>query len=593
MKRHGVLLGGGFVVAWTLVAVGQQSQTQTLARRIVVIPDCRIRPLEEVEVPAQVAGVLTEVLVKKYSAVKAGQIIARVDDRLAKIELRSKQIAKDDESGLLKAEAAEREQSAALEEATELRKRNVESDSRVRLKKAQLEVAQQNVNSEQEKRKLTIEQHEAAKTQVEMHLIRSPIGGVVVEVHKKTGEAVEAREKVMRVIRDDVVRVEGAVHALEAAHLQPGMAVEVTPNIALSSNLHYRHAAPVLAVKMLADGRHCASADQLGVIHVWNIASQSHERELRGHERPVHCLAASPTDPNLLVSAGDDKLIYVWDIAAGKSNPIATNGSPVLSAVLHPTQPELLITGHEDRKIRIWNLQTANEVPEKSPFDGHTSFVTSLAMTADGKYLVSAGNDRTVQIWDFDAGKPLYGAFRGRSLDVRQIGISPDGKAFLFSSDAALQLRAIADGGLVTTLESRSGPFNDVAVFAPGSGFVLTASTGKLELWRPQADGRPSSIVRTYEGHTAPIRCVDFAADGRFFVSASEDGTVRIWEAPTRKQIESERTRGVVVLHQSVDPASQMMSVYTEVTNPGNVLQPGRFATMVIYPIRELRQHAE
>jgi WD40 repeat protein/biotin carboxyl carrier protein len=588
MKR----LAGVPVLGLVGLTLWATAQTPPLPRKTIVVTDCRIRPVEDVEVPARVPGVLSEVLVKRFGVVKKGQVIAKIDDRLALIELASKKIAKENEAPKLEAEATEEEYAASLEEQTQLQQKGAASSSTVRLHKARVKVAQRRVDNETAKLDQAAQEYKAAKTQVEMHAVTSPIDGVVVEVYKYGGEAVEAREKVVRVIRDDIVRIEGAVDALEAAHLRPGMPVEVVPNITLASSQHYRHTAAVNAVKVVGAGDRCVSADQLGVIHVWNVAQRTHEKELRGHERAVQCLAVCPTDPNTLASAGEDRAILVWDLSAGASTPIPTNGSPVLSAVWHPTQPQLLVTGHEDRKIRVWDVKAGREITERYPLEGpHTGFVTSLAMTPDGRYLLSTGNDQTVQVWDFDAGKPLYGAFRGRSPEVRQIGISPDGQAFLFNSYDLLQIRSIRDGTQRSSLESRSGPFSDVAVFAPESGFVLTAATNRLELWRPGANGRPSRLVRSYEGHSLPIRSVDFAPDGAFFVSGSEDHSVRIWEVPNLAQAESERVRGVVVLHQSVDPASQKLALYTEVENPGAILQPGRFATMVIVPGPD-REHA-
>jgi WD40 repeat protein len=70
-------------------------------------------------------------------------------------------------------------------------------------------------------------------------------------------------------------------------------------------------------------------------------------------------------------------------------------------------------------RVRLWDLsgtapvQLAS-VPAHIPaqFDG--AAVSSVAMSADGKLLVSGGHDRTVRVWDIADGKPVE---RGKALN--------------------------------------------------------------------------------------------------------------------------------------------------------------------------------
>jgi hypothetical protein len=50
---------------------------------------------------------------------------------------------------------------------------------------------------------------------------------------------------------------------------------------------------------------------------------------------------------------------------------------------------------------KIWDLEAAKET---LTLLGHTDDVTSLVLSADGKRLFSGSLDKTIKVWDLDAG---------------------------------------------------------------------------------------------------------------------------------------------------------------------------------------------
>jgi WD40 repeat protein len=55
-----------------------------------------------------------------------------------------------------------------------------------------------------------------------------------------------------------------------------------------------------------------------------------------------------------------------------------------------------LVSGGEDIRIKIWDMQTGKEL---GTLTGHTSTVFSVALSADGQTLVSGSSDGTIKIW--------------------------------------------------------------------------------------------------------------------------------------------------------------------------------------------------
>jgi WD40 repeat protein len=58
---------------------------------------------------------------------------------------------------------------------------------------------------------------------------------------------------------------------------------------------------------------------------------------------------------------------------------------------------------------------------------GHEAWVSSVAVTPDGQYVVSGSKDRTVRLWDLATGQEVR-RFTGHESTVRSVAVTPDGK---------------------------------------------------------------------------------------------------------------------------------------------------------------------
>ena len=68
--------------------------------------------------------------------------------------------------------------------------------------------------------------------------------------------------------------------------------------------------------------------------------------------------------------------------------------------------------------------------PANSPagvLKGHTEAVYGVAISADGKYVASAGNDNQLLLWDFAAAKKIA-ELKGHTGPPQCVSFHPDGK---------------------------------------------------------------------------------------------------------------------------------------------------------------------
>ena len=64
-----------------------------------------------------------------------------------------------------------------------------------------------------------------------------------------------------------------------------------------------------------------------------------------------------------------------------------------------------IVSGSSDGTVAVWDLQTGARLHELT---GHQSWVSSVALSGDGRYIVSGSGDRTVAVWDLQTGARLH-----------------------------------------------------------------------------------------------------------------------------------------------------------------------------------------
>ncbi|KIJ90128.1 hypothetical protein K443DRAFT_686942, partial [Laccaria amethystina LaAM-08-1] len=83
-----------------------------------------------------------------------------------------------------------------------------------------------------------------------------------------------------------------------------------------------------------------------------------------------------------------------------------------------------IVSGSQAKSVRVWDASTGNEL---KVLKGHTDRVTSVAFSPDGKQIVSGSNDKSVRVWDALTGDELN-VLKSHTGLVRSVAFSPDGK---------------------------------------------------------------------------------------------------------------------------------------------------------------------
>lgn len=212
-----------------LVALGLQisnAQQPTAIKRF-TLPDCNVALVEEVEIAAQLPGVLVSLGFKEGDSVTKDQVLAQIDesDALLKrkeLDLQLK-VAEKEASNDINVRAAEASAEVAEAELKESQAVNMESPGAVpptkirreeltfRRSELQVDVAQ----LELDVAKLNVDVKKTQLDNVDLTIdrlkVKSPLNAEVERKLKEVGEFVQAGTPIAQLVRMDKLRIEGFV----------------------------------------------------------------------------------------------------------------------------------------------------------------------------------------------------------------------------------------------------------------------------------------------------------------------------------------------------------------------------------------------
>jgi WD40 repeat protein len=293
------------------------------------------------------------------------------------------------------------------------------------------------------------------------------------------------------------------------------------------------HTSLVLSVAMSPDGKMLASASFDRTIKLWDVTTGRVLRTFSGHAGPVWSVAFSP-DGRTLASGSDDYTIKLWDVASGRERGTLSGHAAVVLSVAFSPDGQTLASGSRDSSVRLWDVASGRPLRVLS---GHANWVNSVAFSPDGHSLASGGGDganmqviangdNTIKLWDVASGRVIR-TFSGHSSWVSSVAFSPDGRMLASGGeDRTVKLWDVAGGRQLLNLAGHEGRVTSVA-FSPNGRAVASGShDNNVKLW-DVASGRET---RSYGGHGDLISSIAFSPDGQSLASGSWASAVRIWD---------------------------------------------------------------
>lgn len=316
------------------------------------------------------------------------------------------------------------------------------------------------------------------------------------------------------------------------------------------------------------DGKLLAAGGDDRMLRLWNVPDNQIVAAFAGHLDRVSSVAFSP-DGNTLVSGGHHGLVKIWNVGAAahsrvikvKSVPYNVAFSPdgkwLAAATLHdvttfdtetwqeqatfsafqgvamaqsPGAEQLL--AHGDGATAVLRELTAGK--ERARFVGHEGAVRWLALSADGRTLVSvAAAVEKITVWDVASGTQRANVHVG--LPIGPIVFAPGGDSVAFTHEGATSvvLWEFASGNQSSIASMTPRHPTNVAYSPDGRSLATAVEDHTAKLW----DVETGADLHTLIGHEGAVIGLAFSPDSRTLATTSNDQTVMLWDVATGQEL--------------------------------------------------------
>lgn len=308
-----------------------------------------------------------------------------------------------------------------------------------------------------------------------------------------------------------------------------------------------QHAESVTQLALTPDAAHLVSGAWNGTMTLWRTASGEPERHCAEHNGPVQAVAIS-LDGKWLASGSQDGIIHVYALASGelvhvlqghrnrpsKLSPHITMPAEILALAITP-DGKRLVSASGDSTLIVWELASGRAL---WTLRGHESGVNRLILSSDGHRAVSSGYDRTLRVWNLDRGRQV------RKLKVRRypyadwqgIAMSPDGRRIFATTTTALSVWT--DG----KRRPQRFPTDEVdlktlVITADGRHLASLGAHGVRHArgleWVPSIatwTTEDLSAMRLLKGHRGRLSAIAVTSDSRHVIAGAKEHGIVVWD---------------------------------------------------------------
>ncbi|GHT44459.1 hypothetical protein FACS189454_01900 [Planctomycetales bacterium] len=240
----------------------------------------------------------------------------------------------------------------------------------------------------------------------------------------------------------------------------------------------------------------------------------------QGDEEPVTALATSP-DTNLIISAGRDARIRVWNISERRCSAVMEGHQDWIRSVALTNDARFLVSGSWDSTIRVWNVGTGQCV---RLLNERIKQMTKLALNPQGQTVAAATGGGSVILYDVLSNR-IVDQWLAHTSGVNAVQFSRNGHYLVTGGeDNKVKIWKIGTETPVRTVDYHQFPLTDVQLSVDMSRVFSSDTNGKVICW----DLQNNKLRQEFQGHLAAITALRLLPDERFLLTASRDATVRI-----------------------------------------------------------------
>lgn len=247
----------------------------------------------------------------------------------------------------------------------------------------------------------------------------------------------------------------------------------------------------------------------------------------QGQVREIAVFQSKNRDESYIATAGYDKKLRLWRLQSSRllplSNPISLASSiSALAFTSYQSQP-ILISGDDSGGITLWDLQ-GNQIRE--PLKTHEGSTTAIAVSPDGKSVITGGQDNVGRLWQLDE-LPLWFPRRARQSGITSAAVAQDVPLIVTGGQNGT-IRIWNQQGIPLTNGLPAHPKGTtlVAISTDGKTIISAGQDGKIQRWQ----GRDRWGKQSLGNHDTAVNAIALTLDGKTLVSGDDEGNVWLWQ---------------------------------------------------------------
>jgi len=227
-----------------------------------------------------------------------------------------------------------------------------------------------------------------------------------------------------------------------------------------------------------------------------------------------------------IFSPGYDGKISIYQTRT--SGIVQLNGYPnALRTLAFSPDSRWLVAAGLDRQVFVWN---APEGQLAGIYTNHLERAPAVAFSPDGR-VATASFDCGLEVWDPAARRMIWQTSLLPAADAYWLVFSPDGqKLYAASQMQTITVLDSATGKGLNTINGLGSLVDGLAI-SPDGRLLAICEKVKLSVWL--ADGSR----KLWETAADPERCAAFSPDGKWIATGDHDGTVSLWEVASAGRV--------------------------------------------------------
>jgi histone-binding protein RBBP4 len=237
-----------------------------------------------------------------------------------------------------------------------------------------------------------------------------------------------------------------------------------------------------------------------------NIASP--QVRLRGPQKEGFGLCWSPVQEGRIISAGEDRRIFLWDILGGDKeeyiNPLNVYGghADVVGDVsFHPHYNYMFGSVGDDKKIMLWDTRSSDIEHPSQQVEAHKDVINCVAFNPFSEHvLITGSSDTTLCLWDLRSLNQSLHVFESHPGEILQALWSPFHETLFASCGKDRQVR------------------------------IWDLSRIGEEQEPEDAEDGPPELLFVHGGHTSTVQELSWNPNEPFMIaSVADDNILQIW----------------------------------------------------------------